>query len=62
MDDGDQPWVMAARPSPKDGHRYPLITRLHPTSGPHDPHSLMWAVSSELSLRVYHVVTILRLG
>ena len=21
-----------------DGHHHPLITRLHPTSGPHDPH------------------------
>ena len=24
----------------KDGHHHPLITRFHPTSGLHDPHSV----------------------
>ena len=62
MDDGDHLWVMAARPSPKGGLHHPLITRFHPTIGPHDPHSLRWTFPSELSLGVYHAVTILWLG
>ena len=28
------------RPSPKNGHQHPLITRFHPTSSPHDLHSV----------------------
>ena len=45
-----------------DGHHHPLIARFHPTSGPHDPHSLRWAFPSELSLGVYIGVTFHRLG
>ena len=56
MDDGD------LRTSPKDGYHHPLITRFHPTSGPRDPHTLRWIFPLDLSLGVYHVVTILRLG
>ena len=44
------------------GHHHSLITKFHPSGGSHDPHSLGWALHSELSLEVYHVVTILRLG
>ena len=58
MDDGDHPWVMAARPSSKGGLHHPLITRFHPTIGPHDPHLLRWTFPSELSLGVYHGMTI----
>ena len=42
------------------GHHHPHITRFHPTIGPHNPYSL--GFPSELSLIVYHGVTILRLG
>ena len=50
------------RPSPKHSHHHPLISRFHRTGDPHDPHSVRWSVPSELSLGVYHGVTILRLG
>ena len=42
-----------ARPSPKDGkdgHHHPLITRFHPTSGLHDPHSVRWAFPLEFKV------------
>ena len=45
---------------PKDGHHHPLITRFHPTSSQHDPHSLRWTLPLELSFRLYNRVTILR--
>ena len=32
--------MMAARPSLKDVHNYPLITRFHPTIGLNDLHSV----------------------
>ena len=56
----DQPPLVLQQGAPKDDHHHPLITRFHPTSGPHDPHSLRWALLSELSqgvelsLGVYH--------
>ena len=47
----------------KDSHHHPLITRFHPSSGQHDPYSVRWSFPSELSLGVYHGVTILfRIG
>ena len=54
MDDGDQ----GHHPS-MHGHHHPLIIRFHQTGGPHDQHMVRWSVPSELSLGVYHGVTIL---
>ena len=58
----ETPMVMALRPSPKDGHHILLITRFHPTSGPHHTHSLSWTFPSELSLGVYHDHPQVKLG
>ena len=47
VDDCDQPWVMAASST---YHHHPLITRFHPTSGPHHPHSLRWTIPREFTM------------
>ena len=44
MDDSDHPWVMALRPSPKDGHHHSLTLKFHRTGSSHDPYLLGWAL------------------
>ena len=47
MDDGDHPWVMTAKPSPKGGHHH------HLSPGSTEP-AVMWSVPLVLHLGVYH--------
>ena len=42
--------VMALRPSPKNDHHHLLITRFHPTSGPHDLYLVTWSVPLEFTM------------
>ena len=42
--DGDHPWVIALRPSPKDGHHHSLTLKFHRTGSSHDPYLLGWAL------------------
>ena len=42
------------RPSPKEGHHHPLITKFHPTSGPHDPHQA-WHIVSNFHYPIYDI-------
>ena len=62
MVDGDHPWVIASKPSTKDGHHHLHITRFNPINSSNDPHLLRWTFPSDLSLGIHHEVTILKLG
>ena len=49
-------WMMVTilRWWPKNGHHHQLITRFHPTSSPHDPHSVRWSVPLYHSAPLHH--------